>query len=73
MHATPYKGPIRHLQQYIIKHDKQHNLAIMASQTHQLHKWIANKDIDKALSNDFWNNPTITDKQKTCLVKFRTG
>ena len=73
MQATPYKGPIRHLQQYIIKHDKKRNLTIMASQTHQLHKWLANNDIDKALSNDFWNNPTITDKQKTCLVKFRIG
>ena len=45
----------------------------MAFQTHQLHKWLGNKDIDKTLSNDFLNNPVITYKQKTCLVKFRTG
>ena len=45
----------------------------MASQTHQLHKWLDNKDIDKTLSNDFWNSPAITNKLKTCLVKFRTG
>ena len=52
---------------------KKHNLALIATQTHQLHKWLDNKDIDKALSNDFWNSPVITYKQKTCLVKFRTG
>ena len=73
MQATPDKGPIRHLRQYILKYDKQRNLTIMASQTHQLHKWLANVDIDKTSSNDFWNNPVITDKQKTYLVKFRTG
>ena len=73
MQDTPDKGPIRHLSKYILKHDKKHNLTIMASQTHQLHKWLDNKDIDKNLSNDFWNNPTITNKQKTCLIKFRTG
>jgi hypothetical protein len=73
MQATPDKGPIRHLRQYILKYDRKRNLTIMASQTHQLHKWLANADIDKSLSNDFWNNPVITDKQKTCLVKFRTG
>ena len=73
MQETPNKGPIRHLGKYILKYDKIHNLAIIATQTHQLHKWFDNKDIDKTLSNDFWNNPVIIDKQKTCLVKFRTG
>ena len=73
MQDTPDKGPIRHLGKYILKYDKKHNLTIVATQTHQLHKWLNNKDIDKDLSNDFWNNPVITDKQKTCLVKFRTG
>jgi hypothetical protein len=52
---------------------KKHNLEIIANQTHQLHKWLENKDIDKTLSNKFWTNPSVTDKQKTCLVKFRTG
>ena len=73
MQETPDKGPIRHLGKYILEHDKKHNLTIIATQTHWLHKWLDNKEIDKALSNDFWNNPVITDKQKTCLVKFRTG
>ena len=73
MQETPNKGPIRHLGKYIIKYDKKHNLAIIATQTHQLHKWLDNKEIDKALSNDFWDNPIITYKQKTCIVKFQTG
>ena len=29
--------------------------------------------IDKVLSNDLWKNPTIVDKQKTCLIKFQRG
>ena len=49
MQDTPDKGPIRHLGKYIFKHDKKRNLTIMASQTHQLHKWLTNKDIDKVL------------------------
>jgi hypothetical protein len=73
MQDTPDKGPIQHLEKYILKYDKKHNLTIIATQTYQLHKWLDNKDIDKDLSNDFRNNPAITDKQKTCLVKFRTG
>ena len=73
MQETPDKGPIRHLGKYILNYDKRQNLEIIANQTHQLHKWLDNQDIDEILSNDFWNNPTITSKQKTCLVKFRTG
>ena len=73
MQDTPDKGPIRHLGRYIIKYDTKHNLTLIATQTHQLHKWLHNPDIDQTLSNDFWNNPIITDRQKTCLVKFRTG
>ena len=73
MQETPEKGPIRHLGKYILKYDKHHNLTIIATQTHQLHKWLDNKDIDKVMSNDFWNKLIITNKQKICLVKFRTG
>jgi hypothetical protein len=73
MQDTPDKGPIRHIGNYIIKQDKKYNLALIATQTHQLHKWIDNKDIDNTLSNDFWHDPIITDKQKACLIKFRTG
>ena len=52
---------------------KKHNLEIKANRKHQLHKWLNNKDIDKVLSNEFSKNPTITNKRKKCLVKFRTG
>ena len=37
MQETPYKGLIRHLGKHIFKHDKGHNLTIIAKQTHQLH------------------------------------
>ena len=47
MQETPDKGPIRHLGKCISKYDKKHNLALIATQTHQLHKWLDNKDIDK--------------------------
>ena len=61
------------LQQFIdLSHNKKHNLEIIVTQIHQLHKWLDNKDIDKAPSNDFWNRQVITDKQKTCSIKFRT-
>ena len=86
-HATPYyyqkdkwpsmidtldKGPVRFLEKQITKYDKT-NLEIMATQTPNIHKWTSNADIDKELSNEFWTNPNITDKQKSCLIKFRTG
>ena len=64
MQATPNKGLIRHLVKNVLEYDKRHNLEIITNQTHQLHKWLDNKDIVKVLSNDFWKNPTIIDKQK---------
>ena len=67
------KGPTRHLGKHILKYDNIHNLAIIANQTHQLHKWLEDDDIDKVLSNGFWMNPTIMDKQKTCLIEFQIG
>ena len=59
--------PIQHLGKHILKHDKR------TRQTHQLHKWIENNDIDRILSHDFWTNLAITYKQKTSLIKFRSG
>ena len=73
MQDTPDKGPIRHLSKYILKHDKKHNLTIMASQTHQLHKWLDDKDIDKIYQ---MTSGTIRPSQinkNTCLIKFGTG
>jgi hypothetical protein len=69
---TPDKGPIRFLEKQIKKYDRTNNLETMATQTLNIWKWIGNENIDKELSNKFWNNPTITDKQKLCLIKFRT-
>ena len=70
---TPNNGPVRFLEKQIKKYDKIKNLESMAIQTPNICKWTGNENIDKELSNEFWNNPTITDKQKSCLIKFCTG
>ena len=69
----PNKSLVRFLEKHIIKYDKINNLGIMATQTPNICKWTGNINIDKELFNEFWNNPTITDKQKSCLIKFHTG
>jgi hypothetical protein len=73
MTDVPDKGPVRFLEKQIIKYDRENNLENMATQTPNTYKWTGNADIDKELSNEFWENPEITDKQKSCLIKFRTG
>jgi hypothetical protein len=73
MEDVPDKGPVRFLEKQIIKYDRENNLENMAAQTPNTYKWIGNTDIDNELSNEFWENPKITDKQKSCLIKFRTG
>jgi ribonuclease HI len=72
MEEVPDKGPVRFLEKQIKKYDRETNIAVMAAQTPNTCKWTENIDIDKELSNDFWANPLITDKQKSCLIKFRT-
>ena len=72
MMEVPDKGPVRVLEKQIKKFDRENNLEIMATQTPNICKWTGNKDIDNELSNEFWKNPAITDKQKSCLIKFRT-
>jgi hypothetical protein len=82
-HAIPYyyqkdiwasmtddKGPVRFLEKQIIKYDREKNSENMATQTPNTYKWTGNADIDKELSNEFWENPEITDKQKSCLINF---
>ena len=73
MDETPDKGPIRFLANYLKKHDldKDHNE--LANNLPNIEKWTGNADIDRKLSNEFWTNSRITDTQKTCLIKFRTG
>jgi hypothetical protein len=73
MEEVPDKGPVRFLEKQIKKYDRETNLAVMATQTPNTRKWTKNTYIDNELSNDFWANPAITDKQKSCLIKFRTG
>ena len=67
------KGPVRFLEKQIKKYDRINNLETMAIQTPNICKWTRNEDIDRELSNEIWNNPSITDKQKSCLIKFCTG
>jgi len=73
MMDTPDKGPVRFLEKQVKKFDRINILENLAGQTPNICKWTGNEDIDKELSNEFWNNPNITDKQKSCLIKFRTG
>jgi hypothetical protein len=70
---TPNKGPVKFLEKQIKKYDRTNNLKNMATQTPNIWKWIGNENIDKEHSNEFWNNPSIMDKQKSCsLIKFHT-
>ena len=70
MRATLYKGPIRHLQPYIIKIDRKYNFEPLAASFPNIGKWTANI-IDNDLSNNFWTNLNITPSQITCLLKFQ--
>ena len=61
MDEIPDKGPIRSLDKYIIKHDKQYNLEVLATEFTNINKWIAKENIDNKLSNEYWTNKHITD------------
>ena len=73
MMDVPDKGPVRFLEKQIIKYDRENNLENMAIQTPNTRKWTGNADIDKEFSNEFWENRAITNKQKPCVIKYRTG
>ena len=62
MTDVPDKGPVRFLEKQIKKYDRETNIEIMATQTPNTCKWTEIVDIDK----EFWANPSITDKQKSC-------
>ena len=64
------KGTVKHLNKHILKYDKRCNLVAIVGQTHQLYKWLDNKDTDKILSNDFWKDLITIDKLITSLIKF---
>ena len=84
-HTTPYyfqkdtwpgptkrhdKGPVRCLDTYITKHDRENNLKTMARQFPNINIWTMNPNIDNEISNNLWTNPAISYSQKTCLLKF---
>jgi hypothetical protein len=68
----PYKGPIRHLNSYLEKLEKEENEKT-AKTFDNINKWVNNPLIDNKISNNFWTNPIVPDSQITQLLKFRYG
>ena len=73
MDHTPYKGPIRNFQRYLIKYTTENHLTKLAHQFPNINKWTSDVNIDKISSNTFWNNPQISEKKIKQLIKFRTN
>ena len=73
MAKIPYKGPIQHLQRYLIKYDQEYHFEATTEQFPSISKWTHNKHIHNELSNNFWNNPKISKAQIKQLLKFRIG
>ena len=70
---TPYKGPIKHFQRYLIKYDYEYHLLSKAEVFPSINKLTHNENIHNKLSNNFWNNPHISEAQIKQLLKFQTG
>ena len=68
MHYTPYKGPIRNFQRYFIKYTTENHLTELARHFPNINKWTSDVNIDKISSNNFWNNPQISEKQLNNLL-----
>jgi hypothetical protein len=60
MTQTPYKGPIRNLQEYIEKRDQKLNLQTLANSFPNISKWTHNSNIDNPTSTDFWIYSKVT-------------
>ena len=73
MARYPYKGPIRHLQRYIIKYTHEYHLQQTTTNLPNIKKWTEDSNIDNQLSNNFWKNPKICEAQIKQLLKFRIG
>ena len=73
MHYTPYKGPIRNFQRYLIKYTTENHLTELAQNFPNINKWTSDVNIDNITSNTFWTNPHILEKQIKQLLKFRTN
>ena len=50
---SPKKGPIRFFEKNIIKYEKRNNLEVIATLFPNINKWIANKNIDNELFNNY--------------------
>ena len=72
MAKIPYKGPIRHLQRYIIKYTHEYHLEQASTNFSNIKKWTKDPNIDNQLSNNFSKNPKISEAQIKQLLKFRT-
>jgi hypothetical protein len=53
MDQAPYKSPIRHLQPYLLKYDKMHNLVLIAQNFPNINKWTNDTNIDHVTSTNF--------------------
>jgi hypothetical protein len=73
MHYTPYKGPIRNFQRYLIKYTNENHLTELAQNFPSIHKWTSDTNIDRISSNTFWTNLQISETQIKQLLKFRTN
>jgi ribonuclease HI len=56
MEETPEKGPIRHLQPYLQKHENKYSLKYIAQHFPNISKWTNNSTIDNDTSNTFWSH-----------------
>ena len=63
MTRIPYKGPIRHLQRYLIKYYNMFLLKYLEEKFSNINKWTSDPNIDKFLFNTFWNNPQISESK----------
>ena len=73
MSHTPYKGPICHLQKYLIKDNNMFLLEYLEEKFPYISKWTNDPNIDNELSSTFWTNLQIIEPQIKQLIKFRIG
>jgi hypothetical protein len=69
MHNIQFNGPIRYLQKYLIKYDKDNNSKRATHNFPNINKWTSDNNIDHKLSTNLWNHPIIKDAQITFLLK----
>ena len=69
MHQTPYKGPTKNFQRYLIKYTIDNHLTELAQNFPNIHKWTSDVNIDNISSNTFWTNPQISETQIKQLIK----